>query len=154
MQSKQEIETWYQRHDPWQYENNPDDIHRKEIILNHLGKYNRALDIGAGEGWITKDLPADHIEAIEWSDTAAQRFPKNITRVMEPTGQYDLIIATGVFYPQYDWKQMHEWIYHHATDTVLTSNIKSWEIPLEWEPVKVVEYPYREYTQRLCIYKL
>lgn len=153
MQTKQELEDWYSTVDAWGYKTHKDDSFRKIRILSLLKKkYKRALDIGAGEGWITKDLPADEIHAIELSDVASSRFPENIKRVQKPEGEYDLIIATGVFYDQYDWKQMHEWILNHATDTVLTSNIKSWEHPLPLTPLHEEEFPYREYTQHLCIY--
>lgn len=153
MQSKKELDKWYSAQDPWQYENNPHDIYRKEKILTLIaGDYRRALDIGAGEGWITKDLPAKEIHAIEISDVAASRFPKNVTRVSEPWGKYDLIIATGVFYDQYDYKQMHQWIISHASGKVLTSNIKAWEHPLPAKPYYEEDYEYRNYTQHLCLY--
>lgn len=150
MQSKQELDTWYSKQDPWSYKDNPHDIRRKEIILSHLkGEYKRALDIGAGEGWLTKDLPAKEIHGIEVSDVAASRFPENVKRVHKPEGKYDLIIATGVFYDQYDYKQMHQWILDHASGLVLTSNIKSWERPLPKKPFFEDEYEYRDYTQHL-----
>lgn len=155
MQSKQELDVWHTQKDAWGYESHPDDKTRKNRILSLLrGTYKRALDVGAGEGWITKDLPAKSIEAIEISDVAASRFPKNIKRVHKPTGKYDLIIATGVFYDQYDWQQMHGWILKHASGTVLTSNIKSWEHPLPIKPIHEEDFNYREYTQHLCIYSI
>ena len=81
MQTKQELEEWYERVDPWDYTVTPDDLYRKQfylIVLDDLGQsYDRALDIGAGEGFITKDLPAEQIHAIEMSDAAANRFPEN-----------------------------------------------------------------------------
>lgn len=153
MQSKDELERWYSQADPWKYETTNDDAKRKQIILSKLsGKYKRALDIGAGEGFITKDLPATTIEAIEISDLAASRFPENVKRVHGPKGTYDLIIATGVFYDQYNWKQMHQWILDHASGTIVTSNIKSWEHPLPLTPVSETEFLYREYVQHLCVY--
>lgn len=153
MQSKQDIENWYNESDPWQYETHPDDKKRKDIILSHLTKrYKRALDIGAGEGFLTKDLPADEIHAIEISDQAASRLPSNIKRVHQPEGMYDLIIATGVFYDQYDWQQFHKWIEQHASGLVLTSNIASWEHELPHNPILTQTFPYREYNQHLCLY--
>ena len=89
MQSKDEIEKEYQTPDPWGFQTHPDDAARKQIILNALTlgankpmRFKRALDIGAGEGWITKDLPADEIFGFEISDTAASRFPANVKRVL------------------------------------------------------------------------
>lgn len=153
MQTKQELEQWYSQPDPWSYETTSDDVFRKKKILSLLrGEYNRALDIGAGEGFITRDLPAKVIEAIEVSDLAAKRLPEGILRVTEPSGEYDLVVATGVFYDQYNWKQMHEWILKYAKGVVLTSNIKSWEHPLPVKPIYEEDYQYREYTQHLCLY--
>lgn len=129
---------------------------RKEKILNHLqNKYNRALDIGAGEGFITKDLPAKEIFAYEISDNASSRLPENVKRTTQPEGKYDLIIATGVLYEQYNWREMLDLIKKHANGTVLLSNIKAWEVKeVEelGEPIFTEEYPYREYIQKLRIY--
>ncbi len=149
-----ELEKWYSTPDPWGYESNQDDIKRKNIILSKLNKYKRALDIGCGEGWITKDLPAKEIYGIEEADLAAERLPKNIKRIDEPNGKYDLIIATGVLYKQYDYEKMTNWIIKHANGLVLTSNIKSWEInklPQD-KQIHEEEFKYREYTQKLRIY--
>lgn len=158
MQSKYELEQWYEKKDPWGYEKNPDDKFRKDLILTAVkGKYERALDIGAGEGWITKDLPAKEIHAIELSDEASKRFPDTITRIFEPKGTYDLIIACGVLYEQYDWKQMLKWIEESATDTVLTCNILSWEMGLpnlpDFNMVYETTFPYRDYKEHLCLYR-
>lgn len=152
MQTKQDLEQWHATKDAWGYETNPEDAKRKTKILSLLKPAKRALDLGAGEGFITRDLPAKEIYAIEISDNAASRFPKHVKRIHKPEGKYDLIIATGVFYDQYNWTQMHYWIYKHANGQVLTSNIKSWEHPLDIAPVYEEDYPYREYTQHLCLY--
>ena len=86
MKTIEELESQYNNLDPWQYETNPDDIYRKKFYLTVLSDLNsdnwkRALDIGAGEGFITRDLPADEIHAIESSDQAASRLPENVKRV-------------------------------------------------------------------------
>lgn len=158
VQSKQSLEEWYKDPDPWGYETNPDDIARKQKILDILaehGPYFRALDIGCGEGWITKDLPSPEIHGIERSDAAAERLPDNVTRLHEPYGTYDLIVCTGVLYKQYDWRQITEWIKNSARGIVLTSNIKSWEInelPAD-KQIFETEFPYRDYIQKLRVYK-
>lgn len=158
MQSKNELEQWYQKTDPWGYLTNTEDSKRKQLILSRLkGRYKKALDIGCGEGFITTDLPADEIHGLEISDLAASRFPTNVKRVFEPDGKYDLIVATGVMYKQYDYQKMIDWIKKHATGTVLLSNIKSWEMPEVHTIGKQIyeeEYSYREYTQKLRIYDL
>ncbi len=154
MQTKREIEDFYKKRDPWGYTNNAEDKFRKETILEHLPKrYKRALDIGAGEGWITKDLPARYIHAIEWSDTAAERLPDNIKRVKEPEGEYDLMITTGTLYPQYDHEQILNWL-NECKGTILTCNIQSWEVDTSilGEPTTQINFGYRGYTQHLCVY--
>lgn len=154
MQSKKELENWYTDTDPWKYQTNKDDEFRRQKILDACGgTYERALDIGAGEGWITKDLPAKEIHAIELSDVASSRFPNNVTRVDEPKGKYDLIIATGVLYQQYDWKRIHKWIEDSAVKRVVTCNIQDWEIPLLMgKEIHTEAFPYRDYTQKLRVY--
>lgn len=152
MQTKQELEEWYAKPDPWGYEDNIHDTERKLRILAVLDTYERALDIGAGEGWITKDLPAKVIEAMEISDTASARFPDTIIKTDKPIGRYDLIVATGVLYRQYDWEHMLSLIKKHASRHILLSHIKDWEVadysPLG-EQIHYEEFPYREYTQAL-----
>lgn len=157
-QSKEDLEDFYSTTDPWNYKTNSDDQARKQAILDALtpfAPFKRALDIGAGEGFITKDLPALEIEAIEISDTAAERLPSNVKRVKEPTGEYDLIICTGMLYEQYDYEQFIDWMKKHANGIILTCNIKDWEInPLSGDAlVHQYEFPYRTYKQILKVYK-
>lgn len=105
MQSKEAIEKHYATPDPWGYKTNPSDLYRKQFILHICQKYGpfeSALDIGAGEGWITSDLPAKKIDAIELSDAAASRFPRNVLRIDKPMQTYDLVLTTGVYYAHYD----------------------------------------------------
>ncbi len=158
MQTKTDIEDWYKTADPWGYETNPDDLDRKKRILKAIprGYYPRAIDIGCGEGWITKDLPADKIDGIEWSDTAAERLPDNVRRVLKPIGYYDLIIVTGVLYKQYDYEQIMSWVASHRTrdSVVVTCHIKDWEQELPiMRAEHVEEFPYRNYTQVLRVFK-
>ena len=156
MQSKADLEDWYVTKDPWGYETNPHDAFRLETILEELKPYapfERALDVGAGEGWLTQHLPAKHIDAIELSDRAASRFPKNVHRVSEPHGSYDLIIATGVLYQQYDWQSLIH-ILKGSTRTILTCNISDWELGLDQlgKPDVSIYFPYRHYTEHLAIF--
>lgn len=158
MQSLESLDDFYKVEDPWNYTKTKDDKDRKKRIINHLkklGPFRSALDIGAGEGFITTDIPADVIHAVECSDNASMRLPENVTRVIRPTQKYDLVLATGVLYPQYDWQRFHGWINHHAQRYVLTSSIKDWEIPINChKQVHEEEYPYREFTQILRIYEV
>lgn len=159
-QDKNEIEIWYENKDPWEYEKNPDDWQRREYIRSVLevlaprNKFYRALDIGCGEGFITEVLPARHVYGIEISDNAAERL-RGVKRVFKPQGKYDLIVATGVLYEQYDYKQFHNWIALHAKGIVLTCNIKDWEknyLP-NHKQIFYAEFPYRDHTQVMRVYK-
>lgn len=159
MQSKADLESFYTDPDPWGYKSNIHDNDRLKRILRALsdvsdGVYTRALDIGAGEGFLTEHLPAHSIDAIEISDAAASRLPAPIRRVHAPDGKYDLIVATGVLYSQYDHIQMTKWIEEAASHIVLTCNIKDWEIndlPKD-KIIREFEFPYREYVEHLVIY--
>lgn len=158
MQSKKQLNEWYAEPDPWGYEAHVDDKIRKSHILLSLPKkkYKRALDIGCGEGFITKDLPAKKIYGYDLANVATERLPENVIPVKkkEIEGEYDLIIATGVLYPQYNWQSITSLIQNHANGIVLTSNIKEWEINEldESKQILVKEFPYREFTQILRVY--
>lgn len=154
-----EIEAWYTKQDPWNYEQTQDDITRKEKIIERLSKYptfQRALDIGGGEGWISKDLPAKSIEVYEVSKNAKSRLPGGILATTEPVGSYDLIIATGVLYQHYHFEEMLEIIKKHATKVILIAGIKDWLVDTTQlgSLVYEEEFPYREYTQVIKIYEV
>jgi CO dehydrogenase/acetyl-CoA synthase epsilon subunit len=156
-QSIAEIEEWYKQADPWNYLCNPDDLTRKEKIIAKLSEYptfQRALDIGGGEGWISKDLPAKSIEVYEVSENARKRLPEGILGVTEATGNYDLVVATGVLYQHYHFEQMLEIIKKHATKVILIAGIKDWLVDTTQlgSLVYEEEFPYREYTQVIKIY--
>ena len=156
MQSKQELESWYSTEDPWGYKSNPHDSYRKVRILDALRgkKYNKALDIGCGEGWITQYLPAKVIHGLELSEKASERIPKPVIPVTEPKGKYDLIVLTGVLYKQYDYQAMTDMALKHIKKggTILTCHIKDWEIPLPLKEDNLLEFPYREYVEVLRRY--
>ncbi len=157
-QSKADLEDFYSKPDPWNYKTTPDDIQRKQYILHTLdlfGPFERALDIGCGEGWITKDLPADIKHGFELSDVAAERFPPCVQRTM--LGKYDLVLATGVLYAHYDWERFVELIRKFGSRIVLTCNIKAWEMhaalfAVPGKQVLEMEFPYREFTQKLRVF--
>ena len=155
MQSKEEIEKEAEIEDHWGYETNEWDTFRKNKILSLLKEYNRALDIGAHEGFITRDLPTKEIHAYELSDNAAKRLPEGILRVTEPIGKYDLVLATGVLYRHYDWRKMLDMVKSHSSGTIVIAGIKGWlvdEIKELGTPVHFEEFKYREYTQQLYVF--
>lgn len=158
-QTKAELDKWFESPDPWNYEVNKDDKYRKDKIYDAIASfapYKRALDIGAAEGFITRGLPAKAIEAIEISDKAANRMPHNIKRVHEPKGMYDLIIATGVLYPHYNWKLMRKWIEEHASGVVLVSHYyKIGKAHDKFNKTLLLEetFKYRDGEQTMKVYK-
>jgi hypothetical protein len=162
MQSKEELEQWYLREDPWNYKNNPADLKRKaELIMalnevNSFNEYERALDIGAGEGFVTCSLPAKEIHGIEISDNAASRFPDNVKRVLAPCmKKYDLVMTTGTLYTQYDHRQIKDWIVDCSTRHILVAGIRDWLIDYKFGNVIFEkEFQYREFTQRVIIYEV
>jgi hypothetical protein len=158
-QSREDLEDWYANPDPWGFQTNPADADRKARILAAMKrpgpKYKRALDVGCGEGWITKDLPAAVIHGLELSETARARIPASVVAVEEPSGKYDLILVSGILYAQYDWRGVHELVQAHAAKgaTVVTCHIKDLEQPLPGEPEWVEEFPYREYVEIIRRYR-
>jgi len=162
MQTKQELEDWYEDSDPWNYQQDPDDLYRKNFymaVLEDVGPvFSRALDIGAGEGWITKDLPAIEKHAFEISDAAAKRLPDGVERVTEIDSKYDLVIATGVLYEQYNHAMMADLIHEAASDThetlVMVAGIKSWLKPYSFGTrIRHFEIQYREYVHVIDIWE-
>lgn len=125
-QTKEEIEKFYEQPDPWEYTKLSDDQFRRSHILYvaSLGAPQRILEVGAGEGFITRGLMqiCDDIDVIEISDTAAARLPKEVRRVHEPEGQYDLVLLAGVLYDQYEWEKMREWAERSNPEVIITSH--------------------------------
>lgn len=157
MQSKEELENWYNVPDRWQYFQSNEDQIRKEKILKSLPhRYITALDIGCGECFVTKDLPADRIYGLELSDNAAARFPVNVTRVHQPEPKfYDLVISTGTLYQQYNHEQIDAWIRTGSAYHVLISGIKDWLLPYAYgEILHQEEFEYKSYIQKLTLYKI
>jgi hypothetical protein len=160
MQTKEELEKFYEKADPWEFQTHPEDKKRKQMILDickGYGPFIRALDIGCGEGWVSKDLPAKKIYGYEVSENAKSRWPKKIKDVATLDLECDLVVATGVLYPQYDYKTMFEMIEKFSSKTIVTCNIKDWEVDtvkyLHWaDQVETIEFDYREYTQVLRVF--
>lgn len=160
MQPISEIEQSYNTVDPWQYQSNPDDINRKKILCGlseRFGPYERVLDIGAGEGWITSGYSGKNKHGLEVSNQAASRFPSNVKRVIVPEGKYDLVCATGIFYGHYNIPFFLKLIKECASRHILVSSIAAWEHKCVNDLGKEIhrqEYPYREWTQRTRIFEV
>lgn len=168
MQSIHEIEKWYETPDPWGYRTNPHDQYRRrqisdacfEFMPEHLPQYARALDIGAGEGWVSEVLPANEIHGLEISRHARERMPKRVRPITQPDGTYDLIVAAGVLYKHYDHQAAINMINTHSQPgTILVvAGIDDWLIPelsgLRDRWLKTEKFPYREYVQRVEAFRL
>lgn len=160
-QSKEELEKWYEQEDPWGVKASREDMIRIGRIQSLLSNYRfgRALDIGAGEGVLSAGLPASEIDAIEISDKAASRLPSNVRRVYQPDGEYGLVVSCGTLYPQYDWRQVLDWLKKAREvkgGVVLVAGIKEWlvpEISELGEPTFIGTFPYKEYKQEVRIYE-
>jgi hypothetical protein len=172
MQPYQEIENHYNNPDPWGYKSSPDDLKRKNKIVNIAKQfaptpdceYKMALDIAAGEGWITGALPAGFKIGYELSIQARARMPNSVVPVSSVNGKYDLVIATGCMYLHYDYKEFLSIINRCSNNIVITCNIKDWEITLlkdekymmdnlHLKQIYSEEFPYLQYTQQLRVFK-
>ena len=159
MFQKEWFEEFYKKRDPWNYESTSDDAYRKQVLLSVMhdfGPFDRALDIGCGEGFVTKDIPANTIHGIEISDLAASRLPANVQRVLSPEGKYDLVITTGTLYKEYNYAQIIEWINTSASNIVLVAGIKHWFVPFSFgKLVKNLDFHYRgNLDQQVLVYEV
>ena len=156
MQTKQELEDWYAKPDQWGYFTNPEDEKRRTLLLSMLDcgyYYERALDVGCGEGYITEKIPAHTIHGLDLATNALARLPKNVIPVQKPHGQYDLVVSTGTLYAQYDHKAIYECIMDTAKEHILISGIGDWLIPYGFgTPLRTIKFPYREFEQHATLY--
>ena len=160
MQTKQELETWYQKEDPWEYKKNEDDKIRLKQILFTLGwgprVYSRALDVGCGEGFVTSHIPAFEIHGLDLSLTAMSRLPGNVKAVTKPEGKYDLVISTGTLYKQYDHESIYKTIMEAASGYILIAGIEDWLVKYDFgKEIYHCATKYRhEYTQKITLYEI
>lgn len=173
IQSREEIEKWYKTKDPWQYENSKDDQIRKDILLSELPpkEYRHVLDIGCGQGFITRDLPGVNIIGVDISNQAikqAQQYQnEKITFIRKSifelhnlfSDHFDLIIITGVLYKHYIGNSI-KLIYIiidellHDRGILASVHINSWyECRFPYLLISEYYYDYRSYIHRLEIYE-
>lgn len=166
MQTKLELDKFYaESHDPWGYKDRLRDRDRRlrlvTVLLDH-GPYEKLLDIGAGEGWLTSSYPVKTLHGFELSDVAASRFPSCVQRVLNPDYDYDIVTATGIFYHHYDWKLFMRIVMSSARKHVLVSSIAQWEHPCVNQIGKEIyrtefAYPIEDNpttTQRLRLFRV
>lgn len=172
IQSANELDAWHHSDDPWNYESTPDDRLRKSILLSELPQrnYRNVLDIGCGQGFLTRDLPGVSVTGIDISNEAIHKakglqsdrlsfqqaslfdFPGKLD------GPFDLVVITGVLYPQYVGRALN--LVYHIVDNLLIEggilvsvHIDSWyRARFPYLMLKEHFYPYREYTHRLEVY--
>ena len=120
VQSKSELDDFYAAEDPWSYDSTPDDAQRVARVLSALPErtYERTLDVGCGNGFLTVRLPGDQLlgadvsgKAVTWARQRAVReapgrdvsFVERSLFDLSPrdVGTFDLVVITGVLYPQY-----------------------------------------------------
>ncbi len=174
VQLVEDLDRLYEASDPWNYETTPDDNERKNRLVSLLPVRHcrRALDIGCGNGFVTVELPAAEIVGIDISSQAirhaqarlAQRrdaarfdFRAGSLFDLSPTevGTYDLVLITGVLYPQYIGSgfSMVRLIIDDLLDAgghLVSCHIDEWSPwRFPYTTIDVSYYRYRDYTHRL-----
>ena len=175
LQPIDDLEKWWENPDPWGYENNPDDMNRKAMLLSVLPKkqYQKVLDLGCGNGFVTTRLPGKEIIGVDVSANAirhakdrSKEFP-HIQYLQHSifdlpdlgwSASFDLIIITGVLYPQYIGKS--EKLAYIILDDLLKKNghlvschIEEWyQCRFPYITLHRDYYPYREYVHILEVY--
>ncbi|WP_428225736.1 class I SAM-dependent methyltransferase [Flavobacterium sp.] len=172
IQNKLELDEFHSSEDPWGYENNNEDLKRKEILLSELPKLNfeKVLDIGCGHGFITRDLPGAKVIGIDISSTAIEFAKKTKNERVDflqgsiyeidkfENESFDLIVITGVLYSQYIGNSNN--LIYLLIDKILkkggylvTVHIDDWyNSQFPFLKLKQTYYSYRAYTHNLEIY--
>ncbi|MFH6963228.1 methyltransferase domain-containing protein [Flavobacterium plurextorum] len=171
LQKINDLDEWNDTEDPWGYNNNSQDHLRKIILLDQIPKreYENVLDIGCGQGFITNDLPGKNIYGVDISEKAIKYARKNNKKVDYSTGsifeiekmfeiKFDLVIITGVLYPQYIGKSSS--LIYLLIDKILKQDgilisvhINEWySSQFPYFRINQLYYNYREFTHNLEIY--
>lgn len=175
LQPIDELEKWWENPDPWNYENNPDDLKRREMLISVLPdvQYQRVLDIGCGNGFVTEYLPGKEIIGIDVSANAinhARKRSKKLKHIKYYQGSlfdlpslfegknFDLIVITGVLYPQYIAKS-EKFVYTVIDDILqqggylVSCHIEEWyNCRFPYITLQRKYYPYKQYTHILEVY--
>jgi SAM-dependent methyltransferase len=172
IQSKDELNDWYSKGDPWGYFDNPHDAMRKERIISTIPQfeYENVLDIGSGNGFLTNGLPGKNITGLEISENAVQWANEHAaSNVRYRTGSLfdipdlnlppmNLIVITGVLYPQYI-AESHRLVYVlidrilEPGGILLCSHIYEWyTLRFPYLTISREYFAYREFSQVLEVY--
>ncbi|MBB4039578.1 2-polyprenyl-3-methyl-5-hydroxy-6-metoxy-1,4-benzoquinol methylase [Microvirga flocculans] len=178
MKTATDLDEFYDRDDPWDYETTPDDVVRKRRLSEVLPTLTpqRTLDIGCGDGFVTFDLPGSEVVGIDLASRAisaanrkatarpdAARFKFEVASFFDLTaskfGKFDLIVITGVIYKEYLGQSSA--LVHAIVDDLLQQDgfLISCHID-EWTtsrfPYTLLDtsfYSYRNYIHRLEVHK-
>lgn len=174
LQPGDELDRWHADVDPWGYEQDPEDGRRKAMLLGAIPQreYRSVLDIGCGQGFVTRDLPGMHVTGVDVSAAAVAHAARlrserlefqvaDIFTLPQDLGsrQFDLIIVTGVLYEQYIGRART--LVYLSVDRVLepggiliSVHIDEWYTArFPYTLVAQQAYPYRQYHHRLEVYR-
>lgn len=172
--TKDSLEQLYSKKDPFEYETTADDNVRKIKLSEALSNcfFRKALDIGCGDGFITRDLPAREIVAFDLSENAIEQARERQLRNVffeahnifdfpfkSQKERFDLLIVTGLLYPKWIGNRMDEingMLDHWAQEdaTIVSCHIEDWgPEDLEFRKISETTYPYREFQHKLQVYK-
>ena len=173
-QSLSEIESSYGNPDPWGYFSNPHDQLRRDFLKSVLSKHSpsRALDIGCGNGFITKTIPASEVVGVDISKAAIDEAKlrssdgnidyqcRSLFELKERNlGTFDCILITGVLYGQYIGRSMP--LIYRIVDHLLRNDgilisvhIDEWYFAkFPYAHIEKHRYKYRSYTHLLEVYR-
>lgn len=178
VQSRAELEAFYDAEDPWAYDTTPDDAARVARLRTALPAraYGRTLDIGCGNGFVTASLPGSELVGVDLSERAIEyarrrvpstperpvRFEARSLFDLRPDdlgGRFDLIVITGVLYPQYigsGFAVVNEVIRSLAAPKAIIASvhIDEWNAHrLPFTTLSIGVEPYREFFHRLEIFE-
>jgi SAM-dependent methyltransferase len=172
------LDDFYVVEDPWNYDATQADLTRVARLLAALPSrsYRRVLDIGCGNGFLTLQLPGAEImgvdvspRAVEWARKRAATRPDAERFIFEPCsifdldparhGRFDLMIITGVLYPQYigEGAALIRMVIDRLLEdggilaSVHIDDWCSWRFP--YTLVYADLSPYRQYVHRLEIFE-
>jgi 2-polyprenyl-3-methyl-5-hydroxy-6-metoxy-1,4-benzoquinol methylase len=178
LQTGKDLNEWFSKTDPWEYESNLDDKKRKDILFSTLPdrEYKKVLDIGCGHGFVTRDMPGKKIIGVDYSDKAIVQANKTLPKSKKkkisyqvgdlftldedfPPHSFDLIVITGVLYPQYIGKAGT--LVFLIVDKLLkpggvlaTVHINEWgAIRFPYLLLNQQMYNYRTFTHNLEVYQ-